>query len=170
MCLSVNLDYHKVKNNKPIALVAKQSILVYKVLEIEDKHYHTPYEYMAINFDDEYGMFFYKTTRFGILCDERLIYYSVSTGIHSYIGFDEADNTNDYLKNIGCSSSIHYAIIPKGSKFYVGRRCEDIVSSNLVVFKNKTKYNKNKKYFGDTPIEFSDYLKKFGMEVDSNGV
>jgi len=169
MCLSVNLDYHKVKNNKPIALVAKQSILVYKVLEIEDKHYRTPYEYMAINFDDEYGMFFYKTTRFSI--DGHKCTYFVSKGIHSYIDFDEANYTNARLKNLcDSNSNIYYAIIPKGSKFYIGRYFEDIVSSNLVVFKNKTKYNKNKKYFGDKPIEFSEYLKKFGTELDSNRV
>ena len=64
MCLSVNLGFHKVKDNKPIALVAKQSILVYKVLRIEGKHYYTPFIAKGINFDDEYGMFFYKTTRF----------------------------------------------------------------------------------------------------------
>ena len=61
MCLSVNLGFHKVKDNKPIALVAKQSILVYKVLRIEGKHYYTPFIAKGINFDDEYGMFFYKT-------------------------------------------------------------------------------------------------------------
>ncbi len=164
MCLSVNLDFHKVKNNKPIALIAKQSILVYKVLEVGDKHYQTPYESMPIYFDKEYGMFSYKTTRFSILSDKRNNYYSVSIGIHSYIDFDEANCTNVFLKNLGCYPSIHYAIIPKGSKFYIGRHFDDIVSNNLVVFKNKTKYNKNKKYFGDTPIEFSDYLKKFGTE------
>lgn len=174
MCLSVNLNYHKVKNNKPIALVAKQSILVYKVLEVEGKHYHTPFEYMAINFNDEYGMFFYKTTRFNInrthfdLSDGHKCAYDVWRGIHSYIDFGEADYTTDYMKNLYDSTNpnIHYAIIPKGSKFYIG--CDDdIVSSNLVVFKNKTKYNKNKKYFGDKPIEFSEYLEKFGIEVDS---
>lgn len=174
MCLSVNLDYHKVKYNKPIALVAKQSILVYKVLEIEDKHYRTPFQYKAINFDDEYGMFFYKTTRFSI--DRTYFYskgytaYDVLRGIHSYIDFSEADYTNDYMKNMcGSNSNIHYAIIPKGSKFFIGGHC-DVVSSNLLVFKNKTKYNKNKKYFGDKPIEFSEYLKKFGTELDSNMV
>lgn len=166
MCLCVDLEYNKVKNNKPIALVAKQSILVYKVLEIEDKHYRTPYEYMAINFDDEYGMFFYKTTRFSI--DKRnRNYYSVPSGIHSFLDFDEANYANERMKNLRDSNAnIHYAIIPKGSKFYIGRDF-DIVSSNLVVFKNKTKYNKNKKYFGDKPIEFSEYLKKFVDECET---
>ena len=64
------------------------------------------------------------------------------------------------------TTNIHYAIIPKGSKFYIGNDC-DIASSNLVVFENEAKYNENKEYFGDEPIEFSEYWKKFGTELDS---
>ena len=164
MCLSVNLGFHKVKNDKPIALVAKQSILVYKVLEIEGKHYYTPFISKAINFDDEYGMFFYKTTKFSIDRDDQH-HYDVLRGIHSCIDFDKANCISGYFKIFGVSN-IHYAIIPKGSKFYIGSDC-DIVSSNLVVFENEAKYNENKEYFGDEPIEFSEYWKKFGTELDS---
>ena len=177
MCLSVNLNYHKVKNDKPIALVAKQSILVYKVLEVKGNYYRTPYMIKTVNFDDEYGMFFYKTTRFGIdrvrFFDQGREYreYNVSKGIHSHIDFDKANRDINYLKQFFnlylCSApNIHYAIIPKGSKFYIGAE-GDIVSSNLVVFENEAKYNENKEYFGDEPIEFSEYWKKFGTELDS---
>lgn len=175
MCLSVNLDFHKVKNNKPIALVAKQSILVYKVLEVKNKHYYTPYMLKAANFDDEYGMFFYKTTRFSIdrvrFFDQGCEYreYNVSRGIHSYVDLVKANCTKDRIQVYCCLNAIpniHYAIIPKGSKFYIGTE-GDIASSNLVVFENETKYNENKEYFGDKPIEFSEYLKKFGTELDS---
>ena len=164
MCLSVNLGFHKVKNDKPIALVAKQSILVYKVLEIEGKHYYTPFISKGINFDNEYGMFFYKTTKFSIDRDDQH-HYDVLRGIHSCIDFDKANCISGYFKIFGVSN-IHYAIIPKGSKFYIGSDC-DIVSSNLVVFENEAKYNENKEYFGDEPIEFSEYWKKFGTELDS---
>ena len=164
MCLSVNLNFHKVKNDKPIALVAKQSILVYKVLEIEGKHYYTPFISKGINFDNEYGMFFYKTTKFSIDRDDQH-HYDVLRGIHSCIDFDKANCISGYFKIFGVSN-IHYAIIPKGSKFYIGSDC-DIVSSNLVVFENEAKYNENKEYFGDEPIEFSEYWKKFGTELDS---
>lgn len=170
MCLSLNLNFHKVKNNKPIALVAKQSILVYKMLEAKGKNYRTPYMNKAVNFDDEYGMFFYKTTRFSI--DRTYFYkkyhYDVSRGIHSFFDFDKANCAKDYHTNFGLNitTNIHYAIIPKGSKFYIGSNY-DIASSNLVVFENETKYNENKEYFGDEPIEFSEYLKKFGTELDS---
>ena len=168
MCLSVSLNFHRVKDNKPIALVAKQSILVYKVLEVRGKHYYTPYMSKAVNFDDEYGMFFYKTTRFSI---DRAYFggqyhYGVLRGVHSYFDFDKANGTSDFLNKIFDVLNIHYAIIPKGSKFYIGSNC-DIASSNLVVFENKAKYNENKEYFGDEPIEFSEYYKKFGTELDS---
>lgn len=171
MCLSVNLDFHKVKNNKPIALVAKQSILVYKLLEVKNKHYYTPYMIKSINFDDEYGMFFYKTTRFGInrTYSYKRYHYDVSRGIHSYVDLVKANCTKDWIQVYCCLNvipNIHYAIIPKGSKFYVGSNC-DIVSSNLVVLENEAKYNENKEYFGDEPIEFSEYYKKFGTELDS---
>lgn len=175
MCLSVNLGFHKVKNNKPIALVAKQSILVYKVLEVKNKHYYTPYMLKFANFDDEYGMFFYKTTRFSIdrvrFFDQGREYreYLVARGIHSHIDLAKANCTISYLKilcDLNAIPNIHYAIIPKGSKFYIGTE-GDIVSSNLVVFENEAKYNENKEYFGDEPIEFSEYFKKFGTELDN---
>lgn len=170
MCLSVNLNFHKVKNDKPIALVAKQSILVYKMLEIKNNHYRTPYMNKAVNFDDEYGMFFYKTTRFSInrTYFYKKCHYDVSRGIHSFFDFDKANCAKDYHLNfdLNITTNIHYAIIPKGSKFYIGSNY-DIASSNLVVFENETKYNENKEYFGDKPIEFSEYLKEFGTELDS---
>ena len=87
-------------------------------------------------------------------------------GVHSYFDFDKANDSSDFLNKIFVVSNIHYAIIPKGSKFYIGSNC-DIASSNLVVFENETKYNENKEYFGDEPIEFSEYYKKFGTELDN---
>lgn len=167
MCLSVDLNYHKIKKEKPIALVAKQSILVYKIIEKDDNNHHfTPYSNMPINFDDEYGMFFYKTTKFSFE-NGYGDYFYVKRGIHTYTEREDAENSVDFLSNgCGANVSIYNAVIPKGSRFFIGKD-GDIASSNLVVFKNKTKYNKNKKCFGDKPIELSEYLKKFGTELDS---
>ena len=167
MCLSVNLNYHKVEDNKPIALIAKQSLLVYKVLSSTDGvHYHTPFQYQSINFDDKYGMFFYETTKFSIF--EDLDYeYNVTCGIHSFMDIHIANLVKKYFqKRSIIRIVIRHAIIPKGSKFYIGVD-GDVVSNDLVVFESKTKYNKNKEYFGDEPIEFSEYLRKFGTELDS---
>ena len=172
MCLSVNLDFHKVKNDKPIALVAKENILVYKVLEVKNKHYYTPYMLKFANFDDEYGMFFYKTTRFSFdkeYLSKRNYKHLVVKGAHSYVNLARANYDKIYFEILSGSTTtthIHYAIIPKGSKFYIGNDC-DIASSNLVVFENEAKYNENKEYFGDEPIEFSEYLKEFGTELDN---
>lgn len=168
MCLCVDLNYHKVKKEKPIALVAKQTILVHKMIEIDGRKLFTPYSCMPINFnDDEYGMFFYKTTRFSFdrsYWDER---YYVIKGIHTFAEIEDAEDSLRFLStNCGSNVKLYNAVIPKGSKFFIGKD-GDIASSNLVVFKNKTKYNKNKKYFGDKPIELSEYLKKFGTELDS---
>ena len=175
MCLFINVNFHK-KKGKIVSLVAKQSILVYKVLESDGKHYETPYECMPINFDDEYGMFFYKTTKFRVesalfgLGVGSCIGYEVTRGIHSYTTLDDAKDCVENLnKCFHSNASLHYAIIPKGSRFYIGKY-GDIASSNLVVFKNKTKYSKNKMYFGDKPIELSKYLEKFGTELDSSRV
>ena len=173
MCLSVNLGFHKVKSNKPVALVTKQSILVYKVLSSTDGvHYYTPFVLKSINFDDEYGMFFYKTTRFSFdkeYISKRNYKHLVVKGAHSYVNLARANYDKIFFEILSGSTKnthIHYAIIPKGSKFYIGNDC-DIASSNLVVFENETKYNENKDYFGDEPIEFSEYLKEFGTELDS---
>lgn len=168
MCLCIDLKYHKRKNNRAIPLVAEQTIFVHKMVEKDDNnHYYTPYNYMPINFDDEYGMFFYKTTRFSYYNDGCSSTIYINKGIHSFTDIEEAESNNKYFSCLcGADVRIYNAVIPKGSKFFIGRN-GDIVSSNLVVFKNKTKYNKNKKYFGDVPIEFSAYLKKFGIEVDS---
>ena len=165
MCLCVDLNYHKVKKDKPIALVAKQTILVHKMIETDGRKLFTPYSCMPINFkDDEYGMFFYKTTRFSFLGN---YYYYVERGIHAFTEIEVAEDSLRFLStNCGEKVKLYNAVIPKGSKFFIGKD-GDIASSNLVVFKNKAKYNKNKKYFGDKPIELSEYLEKFGTELDS---
>lgn len=167
MCLCVDLNYHKVKKEKPIALVAKQTILVHKMIEIDGRKLFTPYSCMPINFnDDEYGMFFYKTTRFSFE-EYAMKKYYVIKGIHTFAEIEDAEDSLRFLStNCGSNVKLYNAVIPKGSKFFIGKD-GDIASSNLVVFKNKTKYNKNKKYFGDKPIELSEYLKKFGTELDS---
>ena len=108
---------------------------------------------MPINFkDDEYGMFFYKTTRFSFdkSCWDEIYY--VIKGIHTFAKVEDAEDSLRFLStNCGEKVKLYNAVIPKGSRFFIGRD-GDIASSNLVVFKNKTKYNKNKKYFGDKPI------------------
>lgn len=164
MCLTIKTTFHK--EGKPI--VAERSILVYKMLERYmgkgyNNKYHTPFVGKTINFCDEGdNMYFYKTTR---LQKDLSAYDSnkyISKGIHSFFdkktAIDEADAYDERVYRM----SIHYAVIPKGSKFYIGDD-GDIVSTNLVVFKRKKDYDKNKKLFGRT-YELGRYLMDFWHE------
>ena len=162
MCLTIKTTFHK--KDKP--LVAECSILVYKMLERYvgkeyNNRYHTPFVGKTINFCDEGGnMYFYKTTRL-----QKSEYDSdkcISKGIHSFIDKQTAiDEVNWYDERL-YRMSMHYAIIPKGSKFFIGSD-GDIVSTNLVVFKRKKDYTKNKKLFGRT-YELGRYLMDFWHE------
>jgi hypothetical protein len=159
MCLTIKDTFHK--KGKP--LVAERSILVYKMLERYagkkyNNQYHTPYMGTPINFCDEGdNMYFYKATRL----QKDSIY--ISKGIHSFSDKKTAiDEVNMYNEGSLYRMSMHYAVIPKGSKFFIGSD-GDIVSTNLVVFKRKKDYDKNKKLFGRT-YELGRYLMDFWHE------
>lgn len=162
MCLTINTTFHK--KEKPI--VAERSILVYKVLERyvgkeNTNKYHTPYQGKRINFNPNDGMYFYKNTRIKkeLFGSEKLI----TNGIHSFTDKQLAVNEVEMYSNKSMyRQSMHYAIIPKGSNFYIGTD-GDIVSTNLVVFKCKKDYDKNKKLFGKT-YELGLYLMDFWYE------
>lgn len=167
MCLTIKTTFHK--KGKPI--VAERSILVYKMLERYmgkkyNNQYHTPYMGTPINFCDEGdNMYFYKTTR--LQKDLSLSPCSsdkyISKGIHSFSDKKTAiDEVNMYNEGSLYRMSMHYAVIPKGSKFFIGSD-GDIVSTNLVVFKRKKDYDKNKKLFGRT-YELGRYLTEFWHE------
>lgn len=154
MCLKINNTFHK----KSKSLKAKQSILVYKVLEkdnVSKNKYCTPYKKMAINFNEYDGMFFYKNTRMVRSENE----YFILNGIHSYFDDMIAKREVQIFKHW---YTMHYAVIPKGSKFYIGND-GDIVSTNLVVFRTKKDYLKNKKLFGKL-YSLNAYLMDFWNE------
>lgn len=152
MCLTINDTFHK----KGKSLKAEQNILVYKVLERGfDEKYYTPYQGMPINFNPNDGMFFYKNTR--LLRGD--IAGSIANGIHSFFN----DAKADALANKFYKESMHYAIIPKGSRFFIGEN-GDIVSTNLVVFKTKKDYLKGKKLFGKIYSDLGLYLMDFWYE------
>lgn len=166
MCLSINNTFHK----KEKSLVAEQNILVYKVLERYvgkeyNNKYHTPYQGKRINFNPNDGMYFYKNTRikkelFGSDGRKQKL---ITNGIHSFTDKQVAVNeVVMYSNNSTYRQSMHYAIIPKGSNFYIGID-GDIVSTNLVVFRTKKDYLKGKKLFGKIS-ELGLYLMDFWYE------
>lgn len=164
MCLIVKTTFHK--KGKPI--VAEHSILVYKMLERYtgkeyNNRYHTPFQGKTINFCDEGdNMYFYKTTSLQKDLSEYSNKYIITKGIHSFFDKETTiDEVNAYDERV-IRMSMHYAVIPKGSKFYIGED-GDIVSTNLVVFKRKKDYDKNKKLFGRT-YELDKYLMDFWHE------
>ena len=159
MCLRINITFHK----KEKLIVAERSILVYKVLERYfgkeyNNKYHTPFIGKSINFNPDDGMYFYKNTQIKkeLFGSDEHKQKLITNGIHS---FTDKQFAIDYCHNSLYRQSMHYAIIPKGSNFYIG--CDgDIVSTNLVVFKRKKDYDKNKKLYGRT-YELGRYLMDF---------
>lgn len=142
MCLFVNTKY----NHNGKSLVAKENILVYKALEYNCGKYKTFYQEMPINFGD--GMYFYKTHRLHkqrvdsgyVYKGEPTYCYRIDKGIHSFIREYNIDAFVECYKD-WFTTQKHYAIIPKGSRFYIGED-GDIVSSNLIVFEMQKDYNK----------------------------
>ena len=142
MCLITSNYYHKKDCNRNVkCFVAKEGILVYKCLDCEDGVYCTPFRYMPIVFTR--GKYVYNKVNM----DESLVYrekdegaYAYS-GIHSYRAKDKAIKVAKefYYTN---GTSMHYAVIPKGSNFYVGQS-DDIVSNNLIVYREKRCFDRH---------------------------
>ena len=115
MCLMINQRFHKPTITKDGAslfddswLEAKEDILVFKDLAHYGFRCVTPYRQMLVKFVD--GKFVYGEIKLGI--DNKL--EIVKEGAHAYV--------LDWYCN-------HLAVIPKGSKFFVGYDM-DIVSNN----------------------------------------
>ena len=130
MCLTVNKKIHT--NFKP--LVAKYDIQVIKLLCChlnETVEYVTPYFFKIVNFKN--GKCMLKTHKFTVEflknpLQQKVYDMIISEGIHS-------------MTSIAPQAllSQHYAIIPKGTKFFIGTDC-DIVSKKLIIFQSQSDY------------------------------
>lgn len=155
MCLIVSKFYHKKDKNHSIkCLVAQEDILVYKCLDCGDGEYWTPYQYMDITFTK--GKYVYNEVNM-----DKSVYCgggettSVNFGIHSYGTKNAALATcREFHRSDG--TSMHYAVIPKGSNFYIGID-EDVVSNNLIVYREKRTFDK---YYKGT-IDIKEYMGKY---------
>ena len=155
MCLVTSTFYHKKDSNRNVkCFVAKEDILVYKCLDCIDGEYSTPFQYMPIVFTK--GKYVYNKIRMSqkIGCGIRENAL-VSKGIHAYSTRDKAIKLiKDFRKTNG--TSMHYAVIPKGSNFYIGND-DDVVSNNLIVYREKRCFDR---YYPNI-IDFKQYIDKY---------
>jgi hypothetical protein len=155
MCLIVNTNIHKKNKSGYVkALTAQEDIFVYKCLDHSEGEVCTPFQYMPITFKD--GKFSYDTD----YMVSRKYCYSVAgaiinEGIHSYWSDDYACNCVMTFHE-GCGTKKHYAVIPKGSKFFVGTD-GDVVSDNLIVYRSRAMFRINRK----GAMKMKDYIKEY---------
>lgn len=136
MCLTIS-NIHKENNNKPF--IAEKDMIVFKALDHYDlfkgkKTICTPYQFYPISFTD--GKCVMKSDLNKI--DSRF----VDIGIHSYRKEEKAEIS--CLAYTETKMTKHWAIIPKGSKYYIGVD-NDVVSNNLIVFRTREDFRKYKK-------------------------
>ena len=149
MCLCVYTAKHLI-NNSLVPKIADTDILVYKLLSLSSNgNIYTPYQGYRIDFKE--GTFVYPQTKIGKLNGISFFVPYIDEGIHSCF----SKNAITRIFNVRLYSNydnIYYAIIPKGSEYYIGMD-GDIVSNNLIVFENKEIYNKYESTHKVTIIE-----------------
>lgn len=112
-------------------LTAKTDILVYKCLDFDGDIYCTPFRYMPVEFNNGRVELKSELIKIGKDC--------VEIGIHSYFNKNDAITiSRSFHANSG--TSMHYAIIPKGSRYYVGK-VNDIASTKLIIFRTKKSFD-----------------------------
>lgn len=159
MCLTVDNHYHP----KGVSLKAEADISVIKVLTyLGNDEFCTPYLCMGIKFTD--GVYCYKAKR---LIKSKMTKYNlfpmydktllIRNGIHSFTTDSAAQLC--IASRLSSNRMMFCAIIPKGSRFFIGED-DDIVSTNLIVFKTKEDYIKYKQKSGAS-YTLDAYLKDF---------
>ncbi len=155
MCLITSNYYHKKdKNSNVKCFVAEEDILVYKCLDCEDGVYCTPFRYMPIVFTKGkyiYTNVYMKKKAFCKMDEGGYVW----SGIHAYRTMSRAFVVSKSFYEFD-GTYMHYAVIPKGSNFYIGNN-DDIVSDNLIVYRDKKYFDKDY----ENIIDISDYIVKY---------
>lgn len=135
MCLYIS-KWHHGSNPKP--KTAKKDIHVYKVLYDLDNEYYTPFRRALVEFHSNIAIS--TASRLTILRRSLNIEFSsvdiVTEGIHAYRTILRAKSISNCM-----GGYIYHAIIPKGTKYYVGID-KNIVSEKLIIFKTKEAFKK----------------------------
>ena len=155
MCLITDNYYHKKdKFNNVKCFVAEEDILVYKCLDCKNGEFRTPFQYMPIVFTKGkyiYTNVYMKKKTFCKMDEGGYVW----SGIHAYRTMSRAFAVSkSYYEFDG--TYMHYAVIPKGSNFYIGNN-DDVVSNNLIVYRDKKYFDKDY----ENIIDISDYILKY---------
>lgn len=122
-------------------LVAEKPILVYKMLKRLPFRYRvkeTPYQNLKISFEKGVCTLSAKLKYMFTLISAT----EVSEGIHAWRRKTWANEAAyRYKRYNGGRAGIHYAVIPKGEKYFVGNY--DIVSEKMIIFLNKRDLKKS---------------------------
>ena len=146
MCLTINKKCHSLRNGKPLAKIAKKDIKCYKLLVIKSRgtifsngchkryiDWMTPYKCYNVKFKDGHCILRAKISPIKINPYKDVI----GKGIHSFLSKD-VNGLGGYRFN---------AIIPKGTRYYIGD-CGDMVSEKLIIYEDNYKkcYTRKSQY------------------------
>lgn len=141
MCLCKSIIHNK-DYSKPF--IAEKDIIVYKALGnyycFGIKHFYTPFMNYPIVFVDG------KCIISSVLQTNSSPY--VRNGVHACVNENLIKITIEFFSETKKITK-HWAIIPKGSKYYFGAD-EDIVSNELIVFKTREDFRKYRKEHKNT--------------------
>lgn len=144
MCLSISWSHYDYSTKKYIAKTAEFDLEVSKALT-EVKHYkyvngyptefevyQTPFQFVQVKFKD--GQLLQKASGNGAHLGKRKS-WEVNQGIHSVT----CRTRYEFLKSHRTVTKWHYAVIPKGTNFFIGDS-DDVVSEKLLVFETAKDY------------------------------
>lgn len=129
MCL-VSKNYKTRKEQRLAAntpLIAKEDIVVYKVLQNDLTSPHRVFQY------ERNTHYYQEGKKFGMSKDHVDYadnwYFTIDQGLHAYTSELVADRNRSILYD-----RIYEMVVPKGSQYYISRCGKEIVSDNLIFY------------------------------------
>ena len=131
MCLFIDEKIHGSNHREMRPFVTQTDIVVNKLLK-KDYSYRTDgEEYYAPYRDTEYVMG--KLYKSKLVRDTNLVF----EGLHAFYSHRSARSAKSHDFYGEEDISVFWAVIPKGSKVYLGEPSKEIVSNQLIVYKTK---------------------------------
>ena len=120
-------------------MVAKNDFVIFKeLLNTNNEHTWTPYQFMGVTFFDGEAV---------LGSDLRRVGNTVTCGIHAFRTIKKTSGFRLSKRNNRWSrlDNLHIAVIPKGTKYYVGAN-NDIVAEFMIVFNYLEDFIESKYY------------------------